>query len=266
MNSEIRSPVSGLGVALVRNVGVRIGECELSHLPRRPIDVARAREQHEAYVTALARAGWTVRVLPDLPDRPDAVFVEDCAVVVEEVAVVARPGAESRQAETETVAAELRRWRPVLEIGAPATLDGGDVLRLGRRLWVGRTARSSAEGIRALREGLEPWGYEVRGVDVRGALHLKTVATAVGDRMIVADPRHVDPDVFDAEVVFTIEDDEPGSANVLDLGSVVLVPESAPRLARRLTEAGFGVETVPQDELAKAEAGLTCCSILIPRV
>src|SRR4051794_141915 len=164
-------------IALTREVPSTINDCELTHLDRHPIDVALARAQHAAYEAALQAAGCTIVRLPALDELPDSVFVEDAAVVVDELAVVARPGAASRRAETESVAAALRAHRDVVAIEEPGTLDGGDVLQLGETIFVGLSARTNAEGARQLREFLEAYGYVVKTVDVTGALHLKTAVT-----------------------------------------------------------------------------------------
>ena len=248
-------------IALTRPVSRSFSRCELTHLERQSIDIDRARRQHEAYEEALRAVGVLVRRLPEAPDLPDAVFVEDTAVVVDEVAVVTRPGAMSRRGEVIAVETALARWRPLVRIEAPATLDGGDVLRVGGRVWVGRSSRSNAHGIEQLAAALVPHGYDVRGGDVRGCLHLKSAVTAVGEGAVLANPAWVDTAAF--EGLEEVDPDEPNAANALLVGSRVIYAATFPRTAARLVARGIELETVEVDELAKAEGAVTCCSILL---
>lgn len=249
-------------IALVREVSDSIVECELTHLERTPVDPARAREQHNEYVAALEAAGCEVHELPALHDQPDAVFVEDCAVVVDELAVVTRPGAESRRGEVASVAEALGRWRRLERILAPATLDGGDVLRVGHTLFVGETPRTNAQGIAQLRALLAPLGYEVVAVPVTGCLHLKTGVTEVAPRLLLINPEWIDARPFGALERIAVDATEPMAANALRIGDAVVYPEAFPRTAARLAERGIHLTRVPADELGKAEGGVTCCSIV----
>jgi len=245
-------------IALTREVPSTINACELTHLDRRPIDVALARAQHAAYEDALRAAGCTVVRLPALDALPDSVFVEDAAVVVDELAVVTRPGAASRRAETESVAAALRAYRDVVAIDEPGTLDGGDVLQLDKTIFVGLSARTNAEGARQLREFLEARGYVVKIVDVTGALHLKTAVTRVGRDTVVINPQWIDRVLFDCDVI-EVHPAEPFAANALLAGDTLLCSRAFPRTNARL---GRAVKEIDAGELAKAEGGLTCCSII----
>jgi len=250
-------------VALTRAVPPSIVRCELTHLAREPIDVARAAAQHAAYEGMLTRLGCTVRHLPAEPDLPDSVFVEDTAVVLDELAVIARPGAESRRGETASVAAAVGEHRELACIQAPGTLDGGDVLCVGRRVYVGLSGRTNAEGVRQLASLLAPHGYQVTGVEIQGCLHLKSAASALGGDTVLVNPRCVDATGhFAAFRRLEVHPDEPFAANVLVVAETVLCAAGAPRTAERLGSAGFAVERVDVSELAKAEAGLTCCSLI----
>lgn len=240
-----------------------LGACELTHLARVPIDIGRAAAQHAAYERALSAAGYRVVRVPAAPELPDAVFVEDTAVVTDEAAVLARPGAMSRRPEVAAVADVLRRFRPVRAIEAPATLDGGDVLRVGRTVFVGASRRTDANGAAALRAVLEPLGYAVRVVPVTGCLHLKSAVTALTDRMLLLNPDRVDPGAFEGFRVIEVDPAEPRAANVLALEGAVLMAAGSPGTAARIRGAGLDVIEVDVSELAKAEAGVTCCSILV---
>lgn len=250
-------------IALTRGVPASIGTCELTHVDRAPIDVAVARAEHAAYERALEAAGCEVVRLAADDAHPDAVFVEDTAVVLDELAIVARPGAESRRGETAAVAEALAAWRPLAAIAAPATLDGGDVLRVGRRLWVGVGGRTNAAALDQLRALAAPLGYDVRGVATRGCLHLKTAVTAVADDLLLANPDWVDADAFDGLRSLAVHPAEPFAANALRVRDRVLHAAHFDRTRLRLTAAGVTVVPVPAAELAKAEGGVTCGSLLV---
>lgn len=241
----------------------RIAECELTHLERVPIDRARAAEQHAAYEAALRTAGCVVEHLPPAPDLPDSVFVEDTAVVFDEVAVIARPGAPSRRGETASVAAALARFRALRDIDAPGTLDGGDVLCAGRRVFVGLSTRTNREAVAQLRAILTPFDYAVETVETTGCLHLKSAATPLAEDWLLVNPHWVDAARFGAFRILAVHPSEPFAANVLRIGDVVLCAKAAPLTRARLEATGLKTVAVDVSELAKAEAGLTCCSLII---
>jgi len=249
-------------MAVTRAVSRSIARCELTHLARQPIDLARARAQHEAYEEALAGLGCTLLRLPEEADLPDSVFVEDAAIVLDEVAVVTRPGAPSRRPETASVADALSAFRPLAVMAAPATLDGGDVVRMGRTLYVGLSSRTSEAGIAALRGIAAPFGYAVHGVPVTGCLHLKSAATAIGGDTVLVNPDWVDRGAFGAATVVEIDPAEPFAANALPIGGPVLFPAAFPRTRDRLAARGLDVVPLDISELAKAEGALTCCSLV----
>jgi dimethylargininase len=250
-------------IALTRAVPASLAHCELTHLARVAIDVGRAAAQHELYEEALRALGARVVRLSETPELPDSVFVEDTAVVVDEVAVLTRPGAKSRRAEIPSAAQALASFRELRFLVPPGTLDGGDVLRIGRRLYVGLSGRSNEEGRAQLAALLSAFGFSVEGVAVSGCLHLKSAVTAIDDETLVVNPAWVDAGAFAARRRIEIDPEEPMAANVLALGGSVLVNASAPRTAERIAAAGYRVREVDQSELAKAESGLTCCSLLL---
>ncbi|MEP7382714.1 MAG: arginine deiminase family protein [Gemmatimonadota bacterium] len=250
-------------VAITREVSRSIADCELTHVERIPIDLDVARGQHASYVAALEALGVRVVGLPELPQSPDAVFVEDTVVALDEVAVLTRPGAESRRAEVEAMASAMEPFRPLLRISAPATIDGGDVLRLGRTLYVGRSARTSTAGINALRALIAEYGYEVREVDVADALHLKTAVTQVSPDWILVNPAWVDPAVFEGYDALTVDPEEPFAANAVLVNGALIHSTAFPRTQAMLRGHGLRVSGVDASELAKAEGGVTCCSVLL---
>ncbi len=250
-------------IALTRPVSPSIAEGLRSHIDRQPIDFGLAERQHEAYESLLASLGCEVRRLPALPELPDAVFVEDQAVVLEELAVVTRSGADSRRAEAASVEAALREWREVRALVAPATLDGGDVLRVDRTLFVGRSERTNDDGIAQLSALAAPAGYRVVPVAVTGALHLKSAVTYAGAETLVINPRWIDATPFRRYDRIDVSEHEPWGANVMRIGETVVAGAAFPRTIDALERRGFAVRSCDLSELAKAEGALTCCSLLL---
>lgn len=248
--------------AIVRQPSESMASCELTHLEREPIDVGRLRAQHNRYVELLRELGYQIHALDAEAGLPDGVFVEDPAIVLDELAVITRPGAASRRGESSSVAEALRPWRKLEYIQDPGTLDGGDVLLLGRTLYVGLSSRSNRAGIDQLGALLAPHGYSVRSVEVQSCLHLKSAACAIGSDTILLQPDWVDADQFDARHCITTDPEESGAANVLWLGQDVIYPEAFPRTAAKLEELGLRVHALAYDEVTKAEGALTCCSLL----
>ncbi|HXE92072.1 MAG TPA: arginine deiminase-related protein [Terriglobales bacterium] len=252
-------------MAITRAVSRAIGRCELTHLERKPIDAQRATEQHEQYEACLRGLGCEVQSLPEEPELADSVFVEDAAVVLDEVAVVTRPGAESRRAETASVARALEPYRELVRIEAPGTLDGGDVLQSGRTLYVGRTARTNDAGIQQLAKLVEPRGYKVVPVEVRGCLHLKTAVTQVGENMLLVNPQMVETGAFGGAEFVEVDESEPTAGNALLIDGTVVYPAAYEKTLRRLEQQGIKVAAVDVSELLKAEAGVTCCSLVFEK-
>jgi dimethylargininase len=249
--------------ALLRPVSAALESCELTHIARQSIDIAAARSQHDAYAAALAAHGCALHWLPAADHHADAVFIEDTAVVLPELAVLTRPGAPSRRPEVDAVRTALSTRRMLREIAAPGTLDGGDVLRLGRTLFVGASGRSNAAGIRQLREAVAPFDYAVIAVETRGCLHLKTAVTAVADDTLLINRDWVDADVFGGMRCIDVAAHEPFAANALRIGEFVVLAAAWTATAERLATAGVRLHTVDVSELAKAEGGVTCCSLIL---
>jgi dimethylargininase len=207
--------------------------------------------------------GCVVESVGAAMDQPDSVFIEDTAVVFDEIAVIARPGAVSRRTETDAVAAALGRYRRLAAICAPATLDGGDVLRVDRAVYVGISGRTNAAGVAQLTELISPYRYRVHTVQTRGCLHLKSAVTCVADDLIVYNPEWVDPRHFVGVKRIEIDPREPFGANVVRIGESVLCSAAAPSTRARLEHRGLYVRVVDVSELAKAEGALTCCSLIV---
>lgn len=250
-------------VAITRKVSPRMAECQLTHLARSPIDISRAAEQHLAYEKQLEALGCEVRSLPAEPELPDSVFVEDAAVVFDELAFLARPGAESRRAEVESIAQALAPYRKLARIEPPGTLDGGDVLQVGQRVFVGISRRTNQAGFEQMRALLPVYGYSVESVPVKGCLHLKSGVTQVGEGLLLLNPAWVEADAFHGLESIEVDSAEPYAANALLVKGVVVYPAAYERTRKRLADRGIGVVTVEVSELAKAEGGVTCCSLIL---
>jgi dimethylargininase len=249
-------------IAITREVSPSIGGCELSFVPRVEIDVALARTQHLQYQQALARLGCHVLTLPAEDDLPDAVFVEDVALVLDEVVVMTRPGTESRRPEGASVAARLVEHRPLRSIEPPGTLEGGDVMRIGRTIFVGQSARTNASGIEQLTSLVSEYGYTVRPIAMNGCLHLKSAVTLVADNTLLIHPGWINRADFAGYRIIEIDPEEPHAANTLRVGKGLIYPSCFPRTQERLLRAGIPVTTVDVSELQKAEGAVTCCSLL----
>lgn len=249
--------------ALTRAVSRSIGGCQLTHLPRTEIDVERARRQHAGYEAALERLGYRVLRLPEEPELPDAVFVEDVALVLDELAIVTRPGAEARRPEAASVARALAEWLPVQTMAGPGTIDGGDLLRIDRTIYAGRSSRSDEAGLEELARHLAPAGYRVVPVEVRGCLHLKSAVTRVGPRELLVQPEWVDPALFEGMRAIEVAPDEPQAANALWSGEAAIHPAAHVATRARLEERGISVLPVEISEIALAEGAVTCCSLLV---
>jgi dimethylargininase len=228
---------------------------------RECIDIQRAALQHRAYEECLRSTGLNVISLPVEPDLPDAVFVEDVAIVVDEVAVVARMGAVKRRPEVASLVEVLGRYRPLKFVDAPATLEGGDEINIGRTLYVGVSCRTNRPGVEQLQQVLGLFDYDVRPVEVRGCLHLTTGASYIGENTMLVNPAWVDATQFRGFEIIETPETEPWGANTVLVGDVVLLSASYPRTRDLLAQRGFKVRTVDISELEKAEAGLSCMSL-----
>jgi dimethylargininase len=249
-------------VALTREVSLGIAECELTFIERQTIDYPRAVQQHGQYQQLLRSLGAEVIELPSEDQCPDCCFLEDTALVLDEVAVITRPGSETRRREVEGVAPTIRKYRNVVRIDSPGTLEAGDVLRMDRNLFVGVSTRTNQQGIEMLRQAVKAYGYEVLAISMKGALHLKSVCTALDDHTLLADPRHFDAARFSEYKLIEVPPEEPLAANVLRINGAVCIHAGFRQTVDLLQTNGFGIRTVDISEFLKAEAGLTCMSII----
>lgn len=255
-------------IAIVRHPAASLAtRCELTFVDRKTIEVGVLRHQHAAYRNALAEAGAEVVVLDPIESLPDSVFVEDAAVVLAELAILTRPATASRQPEPDAISQALATHRrDIGRIVAPGTLEGGDVLRVGRTLFVGLTTRTNRSGIDQLESLVAPFGYSVVAVETSGSLHLKTACTALDEDTVLLNPAWLDIGPFRDFRILAVDRGEPFAANVLPIGDARIVNAAFPR-TRALIEAhctAAGLRTIAVDigEFGKAEAGLTCMSLV----
>ncbi len=239
-----------------------LDRAELTHIDRVAVDMERALAQHEAYRAALTRAGAQVTLLPALAEHPDCCFVEDTAVILPDLVIVTRPGAVSRRGEITEIVPHLPADRPHLVITAPGTIDGGDVMVVGRDIFIGLTQRTNAEAVRQVAEGVKAHGWRVTGVPLAKALHLKTAVSALAGDLVLVNTDWLDPAIFGRRHLASAGG-EPFAANSLTVGNTVFHATGERTLAR-IAAAGFAVEFLDISEFAKAEAGLTCLSLVVP--
>lgn len=248
--------------AITRAVSPTIGDCQLENLDRQPIDVEKAIAQHRAYEACLTDLGARVVSLPPAVECPDGVFVEDPVLMLDEVAIVTRMGAEARRAESDSLAVAVSQFREVRRLTEPATLEGGDVMRIGKTLYVGWSKRTNRAGIDQLGTLVAPFGYRVVAVDVSGCLHLKSACCYLGGDRILANRKWFDETALDGFNIVDVPPDEPRAANVLRIGDSVLIPAVFRWTIELLKAQGFEPRPVDTSELLKAEAGVTCMSLL----
>lgn len=248
--------------AITRAVSPALAACELSFIERIPIDMDKAREQHHTYEAALAALGAKVISLPAEAELPDSMFVEDPAIVLDELAVVFPLGTEARRREAESLAKAIAPFRKIQYVKLPGTVEGGDILRIGKRLFVGLTARTNEEGIRQLEKIVAPFGYKVIAVPVTGCLHLKSAVTYLGNNFLLANRKWFDPTPLGGYKWIDVDPGEEHAGNALALGGSVIFPASFPKTRARIEAKGFHIRQIDIAELQKAESGLTCSSLI----
>ncbi len=252
-----------MAIAITRQVSPRFQECELTHLERVSIDLELARAQHDKYIEVLRSLCGEVGILPAEPDLPDSVFVEDTAIILPELAVITHPGAVSRRAEVASIVEILRLIRTQSFIEPPATLDGGDVLVMGKKIYVGLSTRTNPLAVDQLKSFLEPHGYAINPAKFNHCLHLKTAVTRLDDKTLLINPNWVDSGLFDEYELIPVDPKEPHAANCLPLGGSVIFPSASPRTLDKLDDHGYKIISVDMSEFAKAEGGVTCCSLIL---
>lgn len=248
--------------SITRKVSSSLANCELSFIERKPINMEKARAQHHAYESLLEKLGAKVISLPEESDLPDSMFVEDPSIVLDEIAVICPLGTEIRRKEAASLAAALEPFRKLAYVKLPGMLEGGDVLRVGKRLFAGMTQRSNAEGIRQLAVITEHYGYDLTAVPVTGCLHLKSAVTYLGRNTLLANRGWFHWKRFEGFDWVDVDSTEPHAGNALVIGESIVFPASFPKTRAHIEAKGFRVESLDISELQKAESGLTCSSLL----
>ena len=249
-------------IAVTRELSAGIGNCELTFLPRAEIDFARARQQHLDYQSALSSLGCEVVVVPAPPGLADSVFIEDTALVLDDVAVLLRPGVASRQPEVAGVAEILRQYRPLKTIEPPGTVDGGDLLRVGNAIFAGLSTRSNQSGIQQLRDIVAGFGMTVETVETTKCLHLKSAVSEVAPGTLLINTDWISSSAFKDFELIPVDKEETHAANALRIGKNLVYPSSFPRTMDALVNRGIDVTPVDLTELQKAEGAVTCCSLI----
>lgn len=240
-----------------------LGNCELTYLPRQSINIEVIKTQHEDYCMMLRECGVTVLTFNYNASLPDSVFVEDTALVLDEIGIILPMGTESRREEINFMASQLKRFRDLERIRQPAQLEGGDILRVGKNLYVGLTSRSNQQGIQALEDIVAPFGYRLKTVEVSNCLHLKTGCTALDDENLLINPQWIDAASFKNLNLHVVPSEEAFAANILRVGDIICLSAGFPKTRKMIADLGYKVKVIDISEFNKAEAGLTCISLLI---
>ena len=249
-------------VAVTREVNPDFGSCELTFLPRVQIDMALAAQQHQQYQAVLSSLGCRLVVVPTAPGLADSVFVEDTAIVLDEIAVLLRPGAESRRPEVAGIEPVLKQHRALRSIQPPGTVDGGDLLRIDKVIFAGLSTRTNEHGIQQLRQVAADYGYSVKAVETAKCLHLKSAVSEVAPGTVLINPDWTDSAAFSDYELIETDRGEPHAANALRVGERIVYPSSCPRTAAKLEARGIDLIAVDLSELQKAEGAVTCCSLI----
>jgi len=249
-------------VAVTRELTAAIGNCELTFLHRSAIDFALAQQQHRDYQSALSSLGCEVVVVPAPPGLADSVFIEDTALVLDDIAVMLRPGVASRQPEVAGVAEVLQQYKPLKAIEPPGTIDGGDLLRVGNRIFAGLSTRSNQSGIQQLRDIVSDFGMTVETVETTKCLHLKSAVSEVAPGTLLINTDWISSSAFKDFELIPVDKEETHAANALRIGKNLIYPSSFPRTMDALVNRGIDVLPVDLTELQKAEGAVTCCSLI----
>lgn len=252
--------------AITREINTAIGSCELTYLPRASIDMALALRQHKQYQSVLSSLGCEIVVVPTEPGLSDSVFVEDTAIVLDQVAILLRPGAESRRPEVAGVEKVLQHHRTLKSIRSPGTVDGGDLLCVDNVIFAGHSTRTNRGGIEQLQHIVDDYGYSVKTVETAKCLHLKSAVSEVAPGTLLINPDWISCGAFQDYELIEVDRDEAHAANALRVGPDVVYPSSFPRTIAKLAARGINVIPVDLSELQKAEGAVTCCSLIFTRV
>ncbi len=250
-------------IAFVRDVTVGTGTVESSAESDAALHARNLENQLDAYTRALRDLGAQLATVCTPFAGTGSIFVQRVGVLLPEVAIIGCSTVTDRLPDAESIVRAIAEHRPVQSIAEPGLLDGGDVVRIGRTLYVAESHRTNADGISQLREIALPFGYDVRTVEIRDCTHLKTGCSFIPPHFVVLNPNWVSPDAFGDLVVIPVDEKEPSAANTLTIGKTTLVSASHPKTEKRLKEAGITTRKLNISEIEKAQAGLSCISLLL---
>lgn len=252
--------------AITHSPSSLLNNCELTFLRPEKINFEKAKRQHKNYCQMLEKCDVKVLVLNKNTDLPDSAFVEDTAIVLDEIAIITPMGVASRQNETKLIEIELEPFRPIVKVESPAKIEGGDVLRIGKNLYVGNSTRTNTKGIKALAKIVKPFGYKVIEVKVHNSLHLKTACMALDDETILFNPKWFDSEVFKDFRKIEISSNEPFAGNILKIKDTICIHSGFSKTREIIEKLGFKTKKIDISEFLKAEAGLTCLSLIFNSV
>lgn len=250
-------------IAITREISTAVNKCELTYLQRQPIDLELARLQHSQYRQALQSLGCKVFCLVEEKDLADSVFVEDTAIVLDELAIITRPGAVSRRMETPSIAKALSQYRDLFYIQEPGTIDGGDVLQVGKRIYIGVSSRTNLSAINQIQNILHPLNYQVIPVEVKSCLHLKSAVTLCQENTLLINRDFIDSTQFQGLKFIDVDAKEPHAANALLVLDTIIYPSMYPKTLHILEKHSIKIKAIDVTELIKAEGAVTCCSLIL---
>lgn len=252
-------------IALTHTVSPNIMNGEVTFIDRKAVNYDLAVQQHDIYCQALSDCGAEVKKLSVNLNSPDSCFVEDTAIIFDEVAIITSMGISSRQHESKTIAPELDRYREIIHIELPAIIEGGDVLQIGRRVYVGLSRRTNIQGVHKLAQILKQWDYEIIPVELKNCLHLKTACTAISEEIILLNPQWVEPETFSDYKVLSVPKEEMWAANTIRVGDRILLQHGFPRTLELVSRNHNALEILNISEFSKIEAGLSCLSLIFQK-
>jgi dimethylargininase len=247
---------------MTREINAAMNSCELTFLTRDKIDMDLAKQQHQQYQSVLSSLGCEIVIVPTESNLADSVFIEDTAVVLDEVAVLCRPATALRGQEVAGVEDVLQHYRTLISIQSPGTLEGGDLLRVGKVIYAGLSTRSNQNGIEQLSRIVADYGFSVKTVETEKCLHLKSAISEVAPGVLLINPDWISRSTFKNYELIDVDKEEAHAANALLVGQKIIYPSSFPRTLEKLVNAGLDVTQVNVSELQKAEGAVTCCSLI----
>jgi dimethylargininase len=248
--------------AIVRDVPESFRESVSVLNTSHDIDLEIAKMQHLKYCNTLSKLGINIIRLDTDDSLPDCCFTEDIIAIADDIAIITNPGIQSRVAETKALEKTLSVFKDVFRITSPGTIEGGDVLKIEKTIYIGISSRTNMEGIRQFTSILEPRGYWIKPVEIRNTLHLKSVCTYLGNRRIILAEGYFDINVFSGFEKIIVPREEEYCANCLFVNNRVLIPKGFPKTKALIEAKGLIVSELEMSEFRKADGAVTCLSVI----